>query len=233
MRGCLSVVIIAAAFIVGVVWFGGPPLAATVVEATLTGAGFDADDLDITVSADPPLLLAVGRADRVEIEASDVRWNGLRAGSMSMRLDGVDFLDRTAATAEGRFDGVEIPVADGDPGLVGMTITGPARRAVTTITIDSRTINLLALGAFERAFGSRPDAAELVAPDGIRVRSGTSELAGTLQVEPDGALVVTSILGKVRLVEPDSSIPLRLTGLSIVGGGMTLSGTLDVSALLR
>jgi hypothetical protein len=54
-----------------------------------------------------------------------------------------------------------------------------------------------------------------------------------LRVEADGALVVASSLGTVRLVEPDPSIPLRLTGVSIVDGGLALIGTLNVSALLR
>ena len=52
-------------------------------------------------------------------------------------------------------------------------------------------------------------------------------------MEADGALVVESGLGTVRLVEPDPSIPLRLTAVSVVDGGLELTGTLDVSALLR
>jgi hypothetical protein len=233
MRGCLSVLIIAAAFLVGIVWFGGVPLAETVVEASLTSSAFEADELDVTVHADPPLVLALGRADRVEIEATGVRWEELRAGSMSMRLDGVDLLARTATTADGQFRDVELAVAGGDPALVGIGISGPAGGARTTIDIDGPTVNRVALAAFEEKFGTRPDAADLVAPDGIRVRLGGNELLGTLRVDSDGALVVVSGLGTVRLVEPDPSIPLRLTGVSIVNGGLELTGTLDVSALLR
>jgi LmeA-like phospholipid-binding len=233
LRGCLSVLIIAAAFLVGIVWFGGVPLAETVVEASLTTAAFEADELDVTVHADPPLVLALGRADRVEIEATGVRWEDLRAGSMSMRLDGVDLLGRTAITADGQFRDVELAVAGGDPALVGIAISGPAEGARTTIDIDGPTVNRVALAAFEAEFGTRPDSAELVAPNQVRVTVGGRQLGGTLVVEADGALVVETGLGKVRLVEPDPSIPLRLTRVSIVDGGLELTGTLDVSALLR
>ena len=233
MRGCLSVLIIAAVFLVGIVWFGGVPLAETVVEASLTSSAFEADELDVTVHADPPLELALGRADRVEIEARGVRWEDLRAGSMTMRLDGVDLLGRTATTADGQFNDVELAVAGGDPALVGIAIHGPADGARTTVEIDGPTVNRMALAAFEETFGTRPDSAELVAPNGVRVGIGDRELNGTLRVDVDGALVVASGLGTIRLVEPDPSLPLRLTSVSIVDGGLALTGTLDVSALLR
>jgi hypothetical protein len=233
LRGCLSVLIIAAAFLVGIVWFGGPPLAETVVEASLTGSGFEADRLDVTVAADPPLALAVGRADRVEIEATGVRWKDLRAGSMTLRLSGVDLLARTATTADGRFHDVELPVAGGDPALVGITLAGPADGAATTIEIDGPAVSRMALAAFEQEFGTRPDTVELVAPNRIQVRLGGTALSGTLQVEADGALIVASTLGAVRLVEPDSSLPLRLTGVSVGDTGLRLTGTIDLASLLR
>jgi hypothetical protein len=233
LRGCLSVLIIAAVFLVGIVWFGGVPLAETVVEASLTSSAFEADELDVTVHADPPLVLALGRADRVEIEATGVRWEDLRAGSMTLRLDGVDLLGRTATTADGQFRDVELAVAGGDPALVGIAIHGPADGARTTIAIDRPTVNRMALAAFEKTFGTRPDSAELVAPNGVRVGIGDRQLNGTLRVDVDGALVVSSGLGTIRLVEPDPSLPLRLTSVSIVDGGLALTGTLDVSALLH
>lgn len=224
---------IAAAFLVGIVWFGGVPLAETVVEASLTASAFEADELDVTVHADPPLELALGRADRVEIEATGVRWKDLRAGSMSMRLDGVDLLTRTATTANGEFRHVEMAVAGGDPALVGIGISGPADGAGTTIDIDGPTVSRMALDAFQDTIGTRPDSAALVAPNQVQVTLVGRQLSGTLIVEADGALVVETGLGKVRLVEPNPSIPIRLTAVSVVDGGLELEGTLDVSALLR
>jgi hypothetical protein len=151
---------------------------------------------------------------------------------MTMRLDGVDLLGRTATTADGQFRDVELAVAGGDPALVGIAIHGPADGARTTIEIDGPTVNRMALAAFEETFGTRPDSAELVAPNEIRVGIGGKELNGALGVDADG-LVVASGLGTIRLVAPNPSLPLRLTSVSIVDGGLNLTGTLDVSALLR
>jgi len=233
LRGCLSILIIAAVFVVGTIWFGGPPLAETVVEASLTGSGFTADELDVTVSADPPLVLALGRADRVDIAATGVRWNTLRAGSMSLRLDDVDLLERSATSAEGQFGDVELPVSGDDPALVGITIDGPADRARTTIDIDRAAVDRIALAAFEREFGTRPDSVELIAPDKIQVSLGGNGLNGTLRVDPDGSLVVASMLGTARLLQPDQSLPLQLTGVSVGAAGLELTGTIDLQSLLR
>lgn len=233
MRGCLSVLMIGGLFLVAIVWFGGPPLAETVVEASLTGTGFEADELDVTVRADPPLALALGRADQVEIEATGVRWMNLRAGSMTLRLDGVDLLERTATTADGQFDDVELDVAGGVPALVAITVAGPADGARTTVAIDGPTVSRIALAAFEQEFGTRPDSAELVAPDVIRIRGGGAELSGRLLVAGDGALTVVSGLGTLRLVEPAASTPFTLSGASATAGGLELTGTMDIDSLLR
>jgi hypothetical protein len=233
LRGCLSILVLAAAFVLGLVWFGGPPIASTVVRTSLTNAGFKSDTLDVTVGSDPPLLLALGRADHVQIEAAGVQWNGLHAGSVSLRLDGVDLLGRTATTADGRFGEVQVPIAQGGPALAAITISGPAGRARTTILIDGATVSRLALAAFELKVGARPDAAELVAPDQIRVRVGGNALTGTLQVQSDGALVVATSIGTIRLVEPDPALPFTLTGVSAGTLGLELTGTTDLESLLR
>jgi hypothetical protein len=233
LRGCLSVLVIAAAFLVGIVWFGGPPLAATVVEASLTGSGFNADAVDVTVEADPPLALAVGRADHVQIDASGVRWKDLHARSMSMRLEGVDLLGRTAKSANGRFTDVEIPVPGAAPALVEITIAGPANRARTTILVDRASINRLALAAFELKFGTRPDSVELTAPDRIQVRLGGNSLNGTLRVDASGALVVASTLGTASLIQPGQSFPLTINAVSVGDGALELTGTVDLQSLLR
>jgi hypothetical protein len=232
LRGCLSVLLIAAAFFVATVWFGGPPLAESVVEASLTGSGLTADELDVTVTAEPPLVLALGRADRIQIEATGVRWKDLRAGSMSMQLNGVDLVGRTAITAYGQFREVELAVPGGDPALVGITIAGLTEDANATIDIDAPTVSRIAITAFEQEFGSRPDSIELVAPDQIRARFGGNSLGGTLRVE-GGALVLPTSVGTFRLVEPDPSIPLRLSGVAVDATGLALTGTIDLRSLLR
>ena len=231
MRGCLGVLIIAAAFLAGIVWFGGPPLAETVVEATLTSSGFEADDLEVTVRSDPPLTLAVGRADRVTVEGQNVRWNDLRAESMSMSLAGVDLLGRTAVSADGFLENVEFKAGEGQPTVGSVTFAGPAAAADATVIVDTATVERLAFAAFEREFGSKPEGVTLHGPNVVRVQTSVGSLDGTLEVA-SGALVIRSSLGTVVIVEASPTMPITLTGVSIRGGGLELRGTIDLLSLL-
>lgn len=233
MRGCLGVLVLAALFAVVGLWFGGPVLAGTVVEATLTGSGLQADELDVEVRADPPLRTALGQADRVVITASGLRWNGIRAGSMSLTLGRVDLLARTAETVEGTFGGIELSAVEGPPATVGMRFSGPTAAAATVVTVDAATIDRLAGDAFEREVGSRPDGTSVEAPGRLRIVVAGQTLDGELRIDDAGALVVDTILGTVTVAAADPAIPLRLTGVSAVEGRLELSGTLDLAALLR
>ena len=112
MRGCLGVLVIAVLFVVVGIWFGGPPIAAALVTTGLTSSGFHSDDLEVTVQADPPLSLALGRADRVVVSGTDVEWNGLTADTLDLTLHGVDLIGRSAAQANGVLTGVELPNVD-------------------------------------------------------------------------------------------------------------------------
>src|SRR5215212_9436227 len=165
MRGCLSVIVIAALFIVGAIWFGGPPVAGTVVEATLAGSGFASAETDVDVHADPPLTLVAGRADRITIHATDVLWHGLQAGTMTLAIDDVDLFGRTAGHVEGPFEDVELRAESGTSIPVTIAIEGPAHAAETTIRVARTTLEGLALAAFENEFTTKADEVSLVAPN--------------------------------------------------------------------
>jgi hypothetical protein len=234
MRGCLTILVLAAAFVIGAIWFGGPPLAGTVIEASLTGSGLTADELDVNVSSDPPLGLVTGRVDRVSIHATGVGWGGIEADSMDLDLVGVDLFGRTAASADGTFEGVGVEAPGGGPPiLAAVDVSGPADAAATTVTIDRPTVERLALAAFEAEFNTRPEAVALVAPDEVRVTVGGRELPAHLEISEDGAIVAKSALGTVSIMDARASLPLVLTGLRLGDDGLVLNGTLDVTSLLR
>jgi hypothetical protein len=233
MRGCLSVLVLAIAFVAIAIWFGGPPLASAVVQSTLTGNGFVADALDVEVTADPPLTLAVGRARSIDVTASGVHWNNLRMTSLVLSLGSVDLVARTASTAEGSFSGVELPGAGGDPVVADVTFSGPAAAARTTITVDAVTVDRLAVDAFQAEFGLRPSSVSLAEPDTVRVALGGLTVNGQLAIAADGSLVALATGRTVRLVAPDPTLPLRLSSLSVTDGDLVLRGTFDVSTLLR
>lgn len=233
MRGCLSVLILGIAFLGAAIWFGGPPLATAVVKSTLNGSGFASDTLDVAVTADPPLTLAVGRAKRVAITATGVRWNGLRLASLALSLSSVDLISRTAATAEGHFGGVQLHGTGGQPILADVVLSGPADAARTTITVDATTVSTMALAAFEASYGVRPSSASLVAPNIIRLKVAGLTVSGQLAVAADGSIGVAANGSTIRLVDPDPSLPFHLTSLSVSPTALVLHGALDVGALLR
>jgi hypothetical protein len=233
MRGCLSVLVLALAFVAIAIWFGGPPLASAVVRTTLTSSGFTADTLDVEVTSDPPLKLAVGRADRIAIMATGVRWNTLRLASLSLSLGSVDLVARTAATADGRLGGAQLNRADGEPIVGDVVVSGPADAARTTFSVDAPAVDAMAIAAFETTFGVRPSSATLAAPDLVRVKVGGLTISGRLSVAADGSIVVTANGATIRLLAPDPSLPVRLTALSVTPKGIELVGTIDVSSLLR
>lgn len=231
MRGFLSVLILAAAFLVGLVWFGGPPIAETVVKASLTGSGFKADDLEVAIRADPPLTLALGRADEVGIEARNVTWNDLKAQSLSLTLGEVDLLARTAVSATGFLDRVELLAEGGESTVGSVSFDGPAGAADATILVDAATVQRLAFAAFEREFGSFPERVTLVGPNIVRVATAAGSIDGSLEIA-GGALAIQSGFGVVRLVEPNPSMPIDFTGVSVTDGGLELTGTIDFLGLL-
>jgi hypothetical protein len=239
VRGCLSVLVIAAVFLVATVWFGGQPLAGAVVEASLAAAGFQADTLDVEVTASPPLRLATGHADVVRIEATGMRWNELRASSVDLTLGDVDLLNRTAATADGGFEDVDLGGADAGAGAgaeplsARITLAGPASAALTTISIAGATVERLVQDAVERELDVRPDTVTLSAPDTLALHIAGNVVSGQLILDVSGAVVLSTTLGTIRLVAPDPSIPLQLSELAVESDALVLRGTLNVQGMLR
>jgi hypothetical protein len=233
VRGCLSVLVLAATFIVGGAWFGGPTLAGAVVQTGLVTAGLDAVELKVGVEADPPVEAALGRADRVTVDARNLVWNGLRARSLDLVLRDVDLVARTAATADGTLSGVALPNVEPAGSEADVEIHGPADGATATVTIDGAAVEAMAVAAFEAKLGRRPDRASLSAPNVIRLRSGGIEIVGAITVGPDGSIGVTTPLGTATIAAADPSLPIRLASAAVEDGDLVLTGTLDVESLMR
>ena len=233
MRGCLSVIVLAVLFLTVAIWFGGPPLASAIVTSTLTGTGFTSDTLDVEVRAEPPLTLAVGRASSISIDATGVSWNNLKLASLSLNLRSVDLIARTATSADGELGGVTFTGTGGQPIVADVELSGPADAARATITVDVATVTRMALAAFDADFGVRPSSATLIAPDIIQVKVGGLTLNGHLSVARDGSIVATANGSTSRILAPDPSLPVHLTGLAVTPTELELRGTIDVSSLLR
>jgi hypothetical protein len=233
MRGCLSVIVLVLAFLGAIVWFGGPPVASGLVTLGLQGSGLTADRLDVQVRADPPLELAVGRADRVTIRATDARWRGVTFASIDVTLAGMDLLGRTAASAEGQLEGVELETSSGQPVVADVEFDGTATAAPTAIRVDAASVEAATIDAFEGHFGVRPSSAALMAPDRIRVVLGGLTISSTISIDANGSIVAAARGDSIVLFTPRSSLGLRLISLVASSSGLELHGTLNVDALLR
>jgi hypothetical protein len=233
VRGCLFVLLLAAALLAGVAWFGSGPIAATAIGAALGGSGYRAASTSITATADPPPRLLLGHADRVSITGSDVDWRALHANRLSLTLDDVDLFRRSADRIRGSISGARLD--DGSGGSVAATsiaVDGPADAAATTIVVDPAAVRAAIISTAASRFGISISDALLVAPDRLRLVTPVGTLDGRLSINADGALVFDTRLGSVPILTIDRSLPLRLRSVAVVDGALRIDGVLDADSLL-
>jgi hypothetical protein len=112
-------------------------------------------------------------------------------------------------------------------------IAGRGPSASVTITIDRSTAEAMAAAAFERQTGIRPSSTTLTEPNVIRFKAGQIDGSGAITVGPDGSLGVASPRGRVIVIEPGASEPIHLTSVSVEGGDLVLTGTVDLASLVQ
>jgi hypothetical protein len=235
MRGCLFVLVLAAALIGSIAWFAAEPIADAVIAAVLNGSQVRAATMTVTTVADPPPKLLIGRADRITIEATDATWTTLRAASLTLVLDEVDFISRTAATIHGTITGADI---GGDAALnpspvASIDIDGPANAAAATITVDRASIRASLLAAVHRSFGVTATDVVLLPPDRLRLVAPGATLEGSIVIDPAGGLALSTPLGTVTMLTVDPDIPIRLDSVAVVADALRIDATLDATDLLR
>jgi len=232
VRGCLFVLLAAALLISVGAWFGSPLLASTVLGVTLQNAGFVSDRMTITASAEPPPKLLLGRADRVEIDASGVSFRTFHAGSLDLVLTDVDLMARTADEISGTVTDASVKTADGVATNADVTIDGPATGADARIVVAGATIDRVVRSTFEDEVGVAITRTELAAPDILRIITPNATLEGRLVVDATGAIALSTRLGVSPILSFDRSFPLRLRSVRVDGDDLRIDGTLDAIALL-
>jgi hypothetical protein len=233
MRGCLSVLILAAGLVLGVAWFGGPTLAGVLVERSLDSAGFVAPERSVRVSADPPLEILAGRADRVTIQATRATVRGLTAARLLLTLTTIDLVGGQFSGVEGQLDDVLIRSGDGSSVRASsVTLRGRADAATTTVRIDKTVVETLLAAAIRRQTGLSVSGMTLSNPDRIRFTAGLT-VSGRFAVAADGSLVIAGTSGDTRFTVFKPDPDLRLISASVSGDQLILAGTTDLRNLLR
>jgi hypothetical protein len=232
MRGCLFVLVLAAAVLGAAAWFGSPVLASTVIASALEGAGYHAASSTVTATSNPPPKLLLGRADRVEIAGADVNFRTFHAASLDLVLTDVDVIGRTAARISGRIGGAEMNTSAGEATAADVDIQGTASAATATIVVDAATISAVVKATFQQKFGVAVTSTELVAPDKLRITAPGATVEGQLLVDSSGSIAFSTSLGSSPILSLDPSFPLRFRSLRIAGGNLRIDAVLDAESLL-
>jgi hypothetical protein len=233
MRGCFFVLLLGAALLAGIAWFGAPPIANAAIEAALRGTGWKAQETTVTATADPPARLLLGHADRLSITGRGVAWHGLHADRLALTLADVDLIGRTAGTIQGSIDGAELDSGTGPPAMsASVRLAGPADAAVAAITVPEEAVRASILAALKDTNTAITDV-RLVSPDKVRLVSPLGSIDARLLIQDDHDLGIATPLGTVTVVGIDPSLPLRLDDVSVSEGALRLHGLLDVETLLR
>jgi hypothetical protein len=233
VRGCLGFLVLVVILLVAGLWFGGPPIAEGLVRTGLGSAGLRSDDLEVAVQADPPLELALGRADRLVVTGTDVAWDDYHADSVHLALDDVDLLGRTAARTTGELTGVELPGVEPPGSKAKVEIAGRGPTPSVTITMPQATAEAVASAAFAQKTGIRPTSTTLAEPNIIRFKAGPIDASGAITIAPDGSLGVVTPQGRVVVLAPGASDPIHLNRVAVEDGDLVLTGTVDVGSLMR
>jgi hypothetical protein len=232
VRGCLFVLVLAAAILSVAAWFGSPILASSVISGALDNAGYHAASSTVTATSDPPLKLLLGRADRVEIAGTDVDFRTFHAASLDLVVTDVDVLGRTAGRMSGRIDGAEMITSAGETTTADVTIDGVASGADASIVVDAATIVRVVKGTFQQKFGVAVSSVKLIAPDTLRISAPGATVEGQVLVDPDGAIAFSTSLGSSPILSLDPSFPLRFRSVRVDGGNLRIDAILDAESLL-
>jgi hypothetical protein len=232
VRGCLFVLVLAAAVLGAGAWFGSPAVASALIQTALEGGGYHASTSTVRATSDPPPKLLTGRVDRVQIAGTDVDFRTFHAASLDLVLTDVDLFARTAGGVSGRIDAAEMKTADGVTALADVSIEGTGSAAAATITVGRGVVEQVARETFEREFGVTVTAIALVEPDILRISSDRTTVEGKLEIDAAGSIALRTLLGSTTILTFDPSFPLRLVDVGVAGGDLRIDATLDTEALL-
>jgi len=230
VRGCLVVLVLAATFVVGAAWFGGPALAGWLVGAALAGSGFEGRNTTIAVTAEPPIEVLGGAADRVDIGADDATFGDLQAERLDVSLFDVDLVSRTFATVDGALTDVVLDTGASDAARASrIDLLGERESVVATAHLARDTVEDLVATAIRRQLGFPLGEVALEPPDRLVFTAGPVRITGRFLIESDGGLwLALDSPGRPRLELLPAADPLVFHEITI-GADVEIVGTIDLS----
>ena len=234
MRSCLIQLLVTAAVIFALLWFGLPFGASWLATTALNSAGFAGTDTRVQVSANLPPRILLGHADKIRLTSTQVGVGDLHAAEMDVTLGNVEFFDRTIGTVAGTLTDVRVPSSNGDPITISTaTLNGVGTAATATLALSTAEVAQLGQNQLQTQTGI-PSTVKLAAPDKVTITVNGKAEAARL-VAQNGAIVVvpaSSALPMVTLIDNGTGNPFYFTSVAVGVSTVTLVGTIDVQSLL-
>jgi hypothetical protein len=234
MRSCLIQLLITAAVIFALLWFGLPFGASWLATNALRAVGFTGTDTKVEVSANLPPRILLGHADKITLTSSQVFVGDLHAATIDLTLGDVDLFGRTAGTVTGTLTGVSVPAANGDAATIDKAVlAGSGTAATATLSISNAEVETLATSQLKAQTGIAGKV-KLKAPDVVTVTINGQAAPGHLVVK-DGALELVPVsdsLPTVTIIAAGGGNPFRFQSVAVGATSVTLVGTIDLQTLL-
>ncbi len=234
MRSCLMQLLITAAVIFALLWFGLPFGASWLSTNALNAAGFTGTDTKVAVSATLPPRMLLGHADSVRLTSTKVSVGDLHADAVDVTLTNVELFDRTFSSVHGSLSGVRVPTTTGDF-ITAETVAldGTGTNAQSTLTLANSELETLAATQL-KAQKVPVTSVKLSAPNLLTIRAAGQTKVGHI-VAKDGAIQVT-VAGftpsTMTLIQSGNGNPFRFTSVAVGTTSVTLVGTIDLQSLL-
>jgi len=234
MRSCLIQLLLEAALLFALLWFGLPLGTSFLATSALNASGFTGTHTSVEVSSNPPPLLLTGKADTIRIRSDSVYVGDLKASSIDVTLHDVELLSRKIGSVDGTLEGVRIAVPSGDPVTVdkveisGVASAADAKLTVSTEAVASLAVTMLAANSIKATLSLQEPNAVTIVASGKRVSGTLAVSNGTLLMVPTSKSILP-----IALIVPGTGNPFKLSSVAVKGQQVTLGGTIDVQTLLR
>ena len=207
-----------------------PLLLSPLLTAMVREMGLRSQTLDVSVAMlDPSLLF--GRSRRVSLVATDVDASPARIGHLQLALGEASYFDRSFETVSGELRDVSVTIGRGELSASSIVVNGPASAASITARLSAGETEALIRAAATRA-GLSVESVRL-SESGVTVsllghegEAGIRVRAGALLLEPQGT-------GPVVLIQSAPADPWSLNESWISDRGLNISGTVDMTRLVR
>lgn len=208
-----------------------PAVAGGLVGLGLEAAGLRAEELSVRVEANPPLRLLAGRADRVVVEGTSVRWDGTTADALAVTLDDVDLFARRAGSVDGRLEGVEATGPVGTLVIARVEIAGPGDGPTTRLFVTPAETTRVVL-ALARGVGLVEGRVVLAPPDRVELDVAGRRLTARVAVVDGSVVVEGGGLPRLVVLEAGAASGLEIRSVVIgTDGGLVVEGRLDPGRL--